>query len=116
MRVTLEITTTALTDATGGVAYTETLVVQGGLPPYNWSLTGGHIAAGLSGPDPATGVISGTPDAACAVGDVEPHDPGLGQRHAGDDGHPGRRRPDGQPGGARHHDGGTAECHARRGL
>ena len=68
VRVALEITTTALTDATGGVAYTDTLAVQGGLPPYNWSLIAGALPAGLSGPDPVTGVISGTPDAACAAG------------------------------------------------
>ena len=67
VRVAMEIATTALADATGGVAYSDALVVQGGLPPYDWSLTGGTLPAGLSGPDPATGVISGTPDPACAV-------------------------------------------------
>ena len=67
VRVALEITTTALTDATGGIAYTDTLAVLGGLPPYTWSLIAGALPAGLSGPDPATGVISGTPDAACAA-------------------------------------------------
>ena len=67
VRVALEITTTALADATGGVAYIDTLMLQGGLPPYDWSLIAGALPAGLSGPDPATGVISGTPDAACAA-------------------------------------------------
>ena len=67
VRVALEITTTALTDASGGIAYTDTLTVQGGLPPYNWSVIAGALPAGLSGPEPATGVISGTPDAACVA-------------------------------------------------
>ena len=65
VRVAMEIATTALADATGGVAYSDTLVVQGGLPPYDWSLIAGALPAGLSGPDSTTGVISGTPDAAC---------------------------------------------------
>ena len=116
VRVALEITTTALTDATGGVAYSDTLTVQGGLPPYNWSLIAGALPAGLSGPDPVTGVISGTPDAACMAVtstltvQVSDSDTPRG------DGHAGWRRPDGQSGDARHHDGGTAERHARRGL
>ncbi len=67
VRVAMEITTTALADATGGVAYSDALQVQGGLPPYAWSLTAGALPAGLLGPDPATGVISGTPDPACAA-------------------------------------------------
>jgi hypothetical protein len=67
VRVAMEITTTALADATGGVAYSDALRVQGGLPPYDWSLTSGALPTGLSGPDPATGVISGTPDPVCAA-------------------------------------------------
>jgi hypothetical protein len=67
VRVTLGITTTALTDASGGIPYTDTLAVQGGRPPYVWSLIAGALPTGLSGPDPTTGVISGTPDAACAA-------------------------------------------------
>ena len=66
LRVALDITTTALTDASGGASYSDGVVAQGGLPPFNWSLTGGTLAAGLSGPDPTTGVISGTPEAVCA--------------------------------------------------
>ena len=67
IRVALDIATTALADATGGTSYSDGLVAQGGLPPLTWSLTAGTLPAGLSGPDPATGVISGTPDAVCAA-------------------------------------------------
>src|SRR5690606_19026744 len=65
VRVAMEVATTALTDAAGGVPYSDTLVVRGGLPPFDWSLTGGVLPAGLTGPDPSSGVISGTPVAAC---------------------------------------------------
>jgi len=65
IRVAMEIATSALADATGGVPYSDALVVRGGLPPYDWSLTGGALPAGLTGPDAASGVISGTPVAAC---------------------------------------------------
>jgi hypothetical protein len=65
IRVAMEIATSALADAAGGVPYSDTLVVRGGLPPYDWSLTGGALPAGLTGPDAASGVISGTPVAAC---------------------------------------------------
>lgn len=67
IRVAMEVATTALADAAGGVPYSDTLVVRGGLPPYDWSLTGGTLPAGLTGPDAASGVISGTPVAACAA-------------------------------------------------
>ncbi len=67
VRVALDITTTALADAVGGFAYQDTLAAQGGLPPYDWSLIAGMLPAGLSGPDASTGVIIGTPDAACAA-------------------------------------------------
>lgn len=62
--VTLEVATTALADATGGVAYSDTLEARGGLPPYDWSLVAGALPAGLSGPNSA-GTISGTPAADC---------------------------------------------------
>ncbi len=65
--VALEITTTTLPDATSGVAYAASLEAQGGLLPLNWSLTAGSLPAGLSGPDPATGAISGTPDPVCVA-------------------------------------------------
>jgi len=62
--VALEITTTTLPDATGGVAYSASLEAQGGLLPLTWSITAGALPAGLSG-NAATGEISGTPDAVC---------------------------------------------------
>lgn len=65
--VTLEITTAALADATGGVEYSDTIGVRGGLPPYEFSLTGGALPGGLEGPDPADGTISGTPEPACTA-------------------------------------------------
>jgi hypothetical protein len=65
IRVAMEIATSALADATGGVPYSDAFVVRGGLPPYDWSLTSGALPAGLTGPDAASGVISGTPVAAC---------------------------------------------------
>jgi len=65
IRVALDVTTTALTDASGGVAYSDGPQAQGGLPPFTWSLVSGALPAGLTGPDPATGVISGTPEPVC---------------------------------------------------
>jgi hypothetical protein len=65
--VTLEITTGALADATGGVEYSDSIGVRGGLPPYQFSLTGGALPDGLAGPDPADGTISGTPEPACSA-------------------------------------------------
>jgi hypothetical protein len=65
VRVALEIPTTALDDAAAGVAYAGGPVVRGGLPPYVWTLTGGSLPDGLTGPDSLTGAISGTPDPAC---------------------------------------------------
>jgi hypothetical protein len=67
IRIAMEIATGALADATGGVPYSDALVARGGLPPYDWSLTSGALPAGLTGPDAASGVISGTPVAACAA-------------------------------------------------
>ncbi|HEU4515776.1 MAG TPA: Ig domain-containing protein, partial [Steroidobacteraceae bacterium] len=67
VRVDLEITTTALAVALGGVEYADTVAVQGGLPPYQWSLVAGTLPAGLTGPDSDDGSISGTPVANCAI-------------------------------------------------
>jgi hypothetical protein len=61
----MNITTTALADATGGIEYSDSIVVRGGLPPFEWTLLAGVLPAGLAGPDAATGVVSGTPDAVC---------------------------------------------------
>ncbi len=43
VRVGLEITTTALATAFGGVEYSDTVDVRGGLPPYQWSLVAGTL-------------------------------------------------------------------------
>jgi hypothetical protein len=65
--VTLEITSTGLPDATGGVPYSASFESQGGLLPLTWSLTAGTLPDGLTGPDPTTGEISGTPDPVCTA-------------------------------------------------
>lgn len=65
VRVAMTIPTTALEDATAGVAYSDGPTVQGGQPPYRWSKTSGFLPNGLTGPHSQTGVISGTPDPAC---------------------------------------------------
>jgi hypothetical protein len=67
VRVAMEIATAVLADADGGFPYNDSLLVLGGLPPYDWSLTGGTLPPGLTGPDAATGVINGTPIAACTA-------------------------------------------------
>ena len=56
---TLIITTTSLGDGTEEIAYSATLGVLGGTPPYNWSISG-SLPPGLA-LTPATGVIAGTP-------------------------------------------------------
>jgi hypothetical protein len=43
-----------------GVAYSQTLVTNGGTAPFAWTITGGTLPAGLT-LDPATGEIGGTP-------------------------------------------------------
>lgn len=44
-----------------GKAYSTTpMTAKGGIPPYQWSLAGGNLPAGLS-LSPTTGVVSGTP-------------------------------------------------------
>jgi Putative Ig domain len=55
----LIITTGSLPGAALAVAYSETLVATGGVPPYMWSITAGSLPAGLS--LSSAGVISGTP-------------------------------------------------------
>jgi hypothetical protein len=56
----LTITTTALAAGVLGAAYTGTVAVSGGTPPYSWSVTSGSLPTGLT-LNTSTGVISGTP-------------------------------------------------------
>ena len=57
---TPNITTNSLPEGTEGVACSHTLEVNGGSPPYIWSVTGGKLPIGLQ-LNPTSGVISGTP-------------------------------------------------------
>ena len=57
----LEVTTTSLPAATGGVPYSATLTADGGVRPYTWSVTSGSLPPGMT-LDSFTGVISGTSD------------------------------------------------------
>jgi hypothetical protein len=54
----LEITTTALSDATFAQPYSATLEATGGKAPYTWALAGGTLPAGLT--LNADGTLSGT--------------------------------------------------------
>ena len=59
----LSITTASpLPDATAGSAYARSLTATGGVPPYLWAVKTGSLPPGLV-LDPATGAISGTPNA-----------------------------------------------------
>ncbi|NUP67231.1 MAG: peptidase S8 [Nonomuraea sp.] len=57
------IVTTSLPQATPGAAYQQTLAAKGGVPFYDWQVTGGALPAGLT-LDRFTGAITGTPAAA----------------------------------------------------
>ncbi|MCG5213552.1 Ig domain-containing protein [Streptosporangium sp. KLBMP 9127] len=57
------ILTTALPAANPGQAYQQTLTAEGGVPFYDWRITGGALPAGLS-LDRFTGTLSGTTTAA----------------------------------------------------
>jgi len=61
----LVLTTTSLSNAKVGTAYSATLTATGGVAPYRWSVTAGSLPAGLS-LNQQTGAISGTPTAAGA--------------------------------------------------
>ncbi len=55
-----EILTATLEDAAAGKPYIQHLSVEGGSPPYIWSIVEGSLPEGV-GFDPATGTIAGTP-------------------------------------------------------
>ncbi|MGP3960230.1 Ig domain-containing protein [Nonomuraea sp. 3N208] len=57
------IVTTSLPQATPGAAYQHTLEAKGGVPFYDWQVTGGSLPAGLS-LDRFTGAVTGTPTTA----------------------------------------------------
>ena len=54
----LSLTTTSLSGATSGVAYSNPLTASGGTAPYSWSLTSGKLPAGIT--LQSTGSLSGT--------------------------------------------------------
>jgi large repetitive protein len=53
----------ALTGATAGTAYSQTITASGGTAPYTYAITSGSLPAGLS-LDTTTGAITGTPTTA----------------------------------------------------
>jgi len=57
----INITTTTLLDGTQGAAYSQTLTITGGTPPYNCSIISGALPTGLS---ISVATISGTPSSA----------------------------------------------------
>ena len=59
--VELEVATSAMPDAIGGVSYSEQVQAQGGLPAFSWDMTGGSLPLSFA----ASGIISGTPVASC---------------------------------------------------
>ncbi len=62
----LTITTTALPNATVGVAYSQTLTAAGGTQPYTWSISKGSLPSPLV-LNSSTGAITGTPAAAATA-------------------------------------------------
>ena len=52
--------THALPNGAVAIAYDQTLVAEGGTPPYNWSVVSGTLPNGLT-LNPATGEITGIP-------------------------------------------------------
>lgn len=58
----LFISTSSLPRAEVGTAYSQTVLADGGMKPYTWSVKNGSLPGGLSIAE-ATGIISGTPTA-----------------------------------------------------
>ena len=58
----LVITSTGLTSATSGTAYSSPMAATGGTPAYTWSITAGALPTGLA-LAATSGIISGTPTA-----------------------------------------------------
>jgi hypothetical protein len=52
-------TPSSLPEGQSGKPYSQAVLATGGVPPYNWKVTGGEKPAGLE-MDPKTGVLSGT--------------------------------------------------------
>jgi len=61
----LSIATTSLANGTAGTSYSAVLSASGGTAPYSWSLTAGHLPAGLA-LNALSGSITGTPSAPVA--------------------------------------------------
>lgn len=59
----LAITTDTLFSATVGLPYSQTLLANGGTPPYKWSTNSDQLPSGIT-LDANTGTLSGTPQAA----------------------------------------------------
>ncbi|HTS04021.1 MAG TPA: putative Ig domain-containing protein [Candidatus Eisenbacteria bacterium] len=64
----LKVTTSSMTAATVGTAYTASLQATGGTAPYTWTLKSGALPAGIS--LSSDGSISGTPSAAGTAGSL----------------------------------------------
>jgi len=57
------IATSSISEGTAGASYSQTLLASDGTPPYEWSVSGGSLPAGIT-LNPSTGILSGTPAAA----------------------------------------------------
>ncbi|HEX4750130.1 MAG TPA: FG-GAP-like repeat-containing protein [Bryobacteraceae bacterium] len=57
---TVHIATTSLPAGVAGVSYTSSLIAQGGVAPYTWSVVAGSLPPGIT-LNATTGLLSGTP-------------------------------------------------------